>query len=164
LNATTGTVTANAAIVPAGTNGDVAVFVTNNSDLVIDVNGYFAPPAAGGLSLFNLSPCRPLDTRNPAGSPPFSGQIDTNIVATVCGAPATAQAYVLNATVVPAGALGFLTLWPQGSSQPLVSTLNAVDTAITSNMAIVPTTNGSISAFASSSTQLVLDIAAYFAP
>jgi hypothetical protein len=71
---------------------------------------------------------------------------------------------VLNATVVPSGILGYLTLWPQGATQPLVSTLNANDGAITSNMAIVPTTNGLISAFAQDPTQLVLDLSGYFAP
>ncbi|MCU1220128.1 MAG: hypothetical protein JWN42_1325, partial [Candidatus Angelobacter sp.] len=79
-------------------------------------------------------------------------------------APSAARSYVLNATVVPPAALGFLTLWPQSAAQPLVSTLNAADGAVTSNMAIVPTTNGSISAFGSNSTHLVLDISAYFAP
>src|SRR6202040_2233654 len=100
LNATTGAVTANAAIVPSGANGDISVFVTNPSDLVIDVNGYFAPPGPGGLSLHNLTPCRALDTRNPAGSPPFNGAKDLNVAAASCGAPASAQSYVLNATVV----------------------------------------------------------------
>jgi len=166
LNAPTGTVTANAAIVPAGTNGDVSVFVTNDSDLVIDINGYFAPPGTGtgGLSLYNLVPCRVLDTRNPPGSPPFVGTLNVNVAASACGAPISAQSYVLNATVVPQGALDYLTLWPQGAAQPVVSTLNAWDGTITSNMAIVPTTNGSVSAFATDSTHLVLDISAYFAP
>jgi hypothetical protein len=166
LNAPTGAVTANAAIVPAGTNGDVSVFVTNDSDLIIDVDGYFAPPGTGtgGLSLYNLVPCRVLDTRNPPGSPPFVGTLNVNVAASACGTPVSAQSYVLNATVVPQGALGYLTLWPQGAAQPSVSTLNASDGMVTSNMAIVPTTNGSISAFASNPTHLVLDISAYFAP
>ena len=76
----------------------------------------------------------------------------------------TAQGYVLNATVVPSGPLGYLTLWPQGATQPLVSTLNAVDGAITNNMAIVPTSDTNISAYASGSTHLILDISGYFAP
>lgn len=38
---------------------------------------------------------------------------------------------------MPPGALGFITLWPQGTAQPQTSTLNAIDGAITSNMAIV---------------------------
>src|SRR6266576_3539758 len=166
LNGPTGTVAANGAIVQAGTNGDVSVFVTNDSDLVIDINGYFAPPGTGtgGLSLYNLVPCRVLDTRNPAGSPPFAGTLNVNVAASACGAPGSAQSYVLNATIVPQGALGYLTLWPQGAAQPFVSTLNAWDATVTSNMAIVPTTNGSVSAFATASTHLVLDISAYFAP
>jgi hypothetical protein len=164
LNASTGKVTANGAIVPAGTNGDVSVFVTDNSDLVIDINGYFAPPAAGGLSFHTLSPCRVVDTRNPPGSQPFNGTRNVDVNGSGCGVPASAQAFVVNATVVPPGALGFLTLWPQGASQPLASTLNAGDGAITSNIAIVPTTNGSVSAFVSDPSHLVLDISGYFAP
>jgi len=66
--------------------------------------------------------------------------------------------------VVPPAPLGYLTLWPDGGTQPVASTLNAVDGAVTSNMAIVPTTNGKIDAFVSNLTQLVMDISAYFAP
>jgi hypothetical protein len=64
--------------------------------------------------------------------------------------------------VVPTGALGYLTLWPQGQTRPVVSTLNALDAAITSNMAIVPTTNGSISAFVTNPTHLIVDVFGYF--
>jgi hypothetical protein len=71
---------------------------------------------------------------------------------------------VLNVTVVPPGALGYITLWPNGSAQPLVSTLNASDGAVTSNLAIVPTTNGSINVFTSNPTQLIFDIFGYLAP
>ena len=78
--------------------------------------------------------------------------------------PATAEALVFNATVVPQGLLGYLTLWRDGAGQPVVSTLNALDGAITSNMAIVPTLNGFIDAFATDKTDLILDIFSYFAP
>jgi hypothetical protein len=70
----------------------------------------------------------------------------------------------LNATVVPPVRLGYLTLWPDGENQPIVSTLNANDGSVTSNMAIVPTINGNIDAFSSNPTQLILDISSYFAP
>jgi len=46
----------------------------------------------------------------------------------------------------------------------VVSTLNADDGAVTSNMAIVPTSNTEISAFATSNTYLILDVSDYFAP
>jgi len=163
LNAVTGTVTANAVIVPAGGNGAIDVFATDDTDLVIDADGYFAAPASGGLSLYNLVPCRVLDTREPTGAQPFDGTRNVNVSET-CGVTAAAKAYVFNATVVPPAALGYLTMWPQGEPQPMVSTLNAVDGAITNNMAIVPTTNGSIDAYAAALTQLILDISGYFAP
>jgi hypothetical protein len=87
-----------------------------------------------------------------------------DVVGSFCGPPATALAYVFNATVVPTGALGYLTLWPDGTGQPVVSTLNAFDGALTNNMAIVPSTNGKVDAYANGLTQLILDISSYFAP
>jgi hypothetical protein len=168
LSAPTGQVTANAAIVAAGTNGSINVYASNTTDLIVDVDGYFAMPATGGLSLYTVSPCRVLDTRNPSNGAAgagqaFSGELDENIQASACGVPVGAQAYVLNATVVPSTPLGYLTLWAQGTAQPLAATLSAIDQTVTSNLAIVPTTNESISTFASNTTQLVLDLFAYFA-
>ncbi len=158
-----GTIVANAAIVPAGTAGGINTYATNDTDLVIDVNGYFAPAASGGLSLYNVTPCRVLDTRFGAGA--FQGiRADTINPSTCMPSGANAQAFVLNATVVPQGGLSYLTLWPSGQAQPTVSTLNAVDGAITANMAIVPTSNGVVSFYATDPTQLILDLSAYFAP
>jgi len=169
LNNPTATVVANAAIVPAGTNGDIDVFAYNTTDLLIDIDGYFAAPGTNGLSMYPVAPCRVLDTRqvgNGRNGQPFTGTLSppVNVVGSVCAPPSSALAYVFNATVVPSGSLGYLTLWPDGSGQPVVSTLNAVDGFITSNMAIVPTTNGSIDAYAAGLTQLILDISGYFAP
>jgi subtilase family serine protease len=162
LNATTGAVAANAAIVPAAANGDISVFVSDSSDVVLDVDGYFAAPGSGGLALYTVPACRVLDTRSSSGL--FNGDLQVAAGPSACAPPSTAEAYVLNATVVPSGGLGYLTLWPAGQTQPTVSTLNAVDGAITSNMAIVPTYNGNIESFSSSSTQLILDISGYLAP
>jgi hypothetical protein len=164
LNDPTGTVEANAAITPAGTGGSIDVLATNPTDLAVDINGYFAPAAEGALSLYTLPTCRALDTRNPAGAPPFAGTINVNVLGSGCGGTDTAQAYVFNATVVPEGFLGYLTLWPEGNVKPVVSTLNAYNGDVTSNMAIVPTSNTEISAFATSNTFLILDISGYFAP
>ena len=171
LNATTGVVTANAAIVPSGTSGAISVYVTDNTDLIIDVDGYFAPGASGSqpadgaqaLSLYTLAPCRVLATRHSTGT--FSGMLPVTVLASPCSVP-SAEAYVLNATVIPFGghSMGYLSLWPDAEGQPVVSTLNAVDGALTSNMAIVPTLNGSIDAYVQNPADLVLDIFSYFAP
>ncbi len=162
LNAITGAVTANAAIIPAGTGGNISLFVHESADVLVDVNGYFAPPASGGLSLYTVTACRVLDTRTSA-DPTFSGVLNVKVHDSNCAPPRAASAYVLNATVVPTGALGYLRLGPAGAT-PTVSTLNAADGAITSNMAIVPTTNGAIDAYSPSPTALILDLSAYFAP
>ncbi len=163
LNALTGTIVANAAIIPAANNdGDISVYANNNTNLVIDINGYFAPAGTGGFSLYTTPPCRALDTRT--GNGVFSGTLTVNVGGSVCAPPSTAEAYVLNATVVPPGPMGYLILWAFQTTQPLVSTLNALDGAITSNMAIVPATSGEIDAFAINPTQLILDLSGYFAP
>jgi hypothetical protein len=113
-----------------------------------------------------VAPCRVIDTRHVGNGQPFSGTLNppVDVGGSVCGTPATAQAYVFNATVVPTGSLGYLTLWPDLTNQPTVSTLNASDGLVASNMAIVPSTNGKVDAFANGITQLVLDISSYFAP
>jgi hypothetical protein len=162
LNDPTGTITANAVIVPTGASGSVNVFSSDQTNLVIDIDAYFAQPASGGLALYTMQPCRVLDTRQSPGVPISS--LTFNVLVSTCGVPPNARAYVFNATVVPTGSLGFLTIWPEGQTQPLVSTLNALDGAITSNLAIVPTTNGSVSIFASQPTHLILDLSGYFAP
>jgi len=164
LNDTTGTALSNAAIVPAGAGGQIDVYATNATDLVVDIDGYFAPPSTGGLSLYDVTPCRVLDTRQPPGNPPFSGMIHVNVEGSACGVSSSARAYVFNVTAVPPGKLGYVTLWPMGVAQPTAAELNDTDGTITGNMAIVSTNTGSISAYASNPTQLVLDIFGYFAP
>ena len=164
LNNPTATVVANAAIVPAAPDGDIDVYAYNSTDLIIDINGYFAAPRAERpLAVSHRAVPRarhPHQQRQAVGRDRRS----VNVEGSVCAPPASAQAYVFNATVVPPGKMPYLTLWPDGQPQPVVSTLNAYDGAVTSNMAIVPTTNGHIDAYAAGLTQLILDISGYFAP
>jgi len=169
LNDKTGTVVANAAIVPAGSENATAFYAHSNaSNLLVDVDGYFAAPGAGGLSLYPLTPCRVLDTRQVGNGQPFVGDWNppngVDVLTSQCAPPGSAKGFVFNATVVPSGSMPYLTLWPHGEQQPTASTLNAYDGFITSNMAIVPTNDGSIDAYAAGLTQLILDISGYFAP
>jgi hypothetical protein len=166
LNNPTGTYVANAAIVPAGTGGMVTAYASTDTDLLIDINGYFSATGQGGLSLYPVVPCRVIDMRGIGSGQPFSGTLSppVDVVDSNCGLPGSAQAYVFNATALPSPTLHYLTLWPDQQPVPGVSTLNAIDGLVTSNMAIVPTTNGKVEAFASGTTQLILDIFSYFAP
>jgi hypothetical protein len=170
LNSPDGSILANAAIVPAGAGGGISAFASDETDLLIDINGYFIPPAANSLQFYPLTPCRVLDTRNPNGAfggPAIAAGTSRSfaIASSGCGAPGSAAAYSLNVTVVPHGGLGYLTSWPTGQPQPNVSTLNSLDGTILANAAIVPAgTGGSVDFFASDTTDLVVDINGYFAP
>ncbi len=79
LNSLDGRIKANAAVVPAGTQGAVNVYVTQTTNVVIDIDGYFAAAGGSSLAFYPLTPCRVADTRKstfPQGlGPPFlSGQ------------------------------------------------------------------------------------------
>jgi hypothetical protein len=115
LNANTGAVTAAAAIVPAGQpNGGVSVYASDDADMLIDIDGYFAAPATGGLTPYPQLASRVIDTRSSSSG--FRGTLTVNVSGSACAPPATASAYVFNATVVPPASLGYLTLW--ANSQP----------------------------------------------
>ncbi len=58
---------------PAGTSGEITAYGSNDTDLVIDINGYFAPAGQNGLSLYPAVPCRVIDTRKIGNGQPFSG-------------------------------------------------------------------------------------------
>jgi len=82
-----------------------------------------------------------------------------------CGIPSTAQAFALNMTAVPQGALGFLSAWPTGQGYPGVSTLNSTNGNVIANAAIIPSgTGGAITVVAANPTDLIIDIVGYFAP
>ena len=171
LNSWTGKVVANAALVPAGSNGSVSVFVQDPTNVILDTNGYFAPPGTtGALTFYPVTPCRVADTRGAVGDfggPTMEAQATRRfaIPASACSVPATAAAYSLNVTVVPSGVLPYLTTWPTGSGQPGVSTLNSFDGSVVANAAIVPAgTGGAINVFVDSRTDVILDINGYFAP
>jgi len=133
--------------------------VTDATDVIIDINGYFAPPGTtGALNFYPLTPCRVADTRSYGGitgafgPPTMSGNTarDFPMLSSSCSIPGTAQAYSLNMTVSPPGPLGYLTAWPAGNAFPTVSTLNAPAGGLVANAAIVPAgTGGDIDVFVS---------------
>jgi hypothetical protein len=172
LNSPVGVVVANAAMVPAGTSGDISIYVSDATNVLFDINGYYAAPGAGGLGFYPMTPCRVADTRGYGGftgqfGPPAMGTASTRsfpVQSSVCDVPSAAEAYSLNVTVVPsASALGFLTTWPTGQSQPLASTLNSPEGLAVANAAIVPAgTGGAIDIYASDPTNVLFDINGYF--
>src|SRR5205807_10329469 len=102
LNSSDGRIKANAAVVAAGTSGNVSVYVYDETHVILDINGYFVPSGItpSGLVFYPLPPCRVMDTRLPMG--PLGGPIlaggatrTAPILTSSCGLPASAAAYSL---------------------------------------------------------------------
>ena len=134
-----------------------------------------ALPSAA-LPFIAIPPCRIADTRDgsfPAnfGPPSLVGGATGRtfvIPSGPCpGLPADAGAWSLNFTVVappgtPPG--GYLSVWPTGGTQPIVSTLNFTSNSILANAAVIPAgTGGGINVFVNFSTDLIIDVNGYYA-
>ncbi len=128
---------------------------------------------ASGLVFYPLpSPVRLLDTRVNAtactvpGSPITGGTSLLQAAAGTCGIPATAKAITGNVTVVLPGANGFLTLYPSDATQPTAANTNFAAGDVLNNVFTVGlgATDGALKIFASSTAEVVIDIAGYYAP
>ncbi len=80
-------------------------------------------------AFFTLTPCRLIDTRNPAGplaGPALQPHVVRNfILPGSCGVPSTALALSVNVTITQPAAAGDLRLYPSDApSAPLTSTIN----------------------------------------
>ena len=53
----------------------IATYATNDTDLVIDINGYFAAPGSGRAVVLSADALPRLDTRHVGNGQPFSGEL-----------------------------------------------------------------------------------------
>jgi hypothetical protein len=97
LNSFAGQVVANGAVVPAGVNGSFDVFVTDRTDVIIDINGYYASP--GTLTGTEAAPALPI------------GSAGTGFFSDAPGAIGITAGGLVQATVTTAG-LGIGTTAP----------------------------------------------------
>jgi len=165
LNSLDGRVIANAAIVPAGSGGAISIYVSDQTDVIIDIDGYFAPPGPGGLVFVPVPPCRAVSTVISAGaSPSFALSKAGN-----CPDLSSAVAYSLNVTAIPPQQeYLYLTIWPTPTMPgppPIISTLNSTDGAGISNTALVPAgSGGAVEVYVYSQATVDIDVNGYFAP
>jgi Bacterial Ig-like domain (group 3)/IPT/TIG domain len=186
INFGAGDVVPNLVEVGTGTNGDISLFSSAQSNVVVDVEGYVSPTASSGAGagLYNplTAPTRVCDTRagNPSALSGASAQCNgsgggerlgagstmTLQIAGVGGVPANASAAVLNVTVVGPTAAGYLTVFPQGATRPTASNVNYVAGEVTANRVTVPLSSGAspgeISIYSSSSANVVVDVSGYY--
>ena len=120
-------------------------------------------------NFFTVTPCRLVDTRQPAG--PFGGPAltcgadRTFVVAGACGVPAGAKAISVNATVTTTSGSGNLRLFAAGAPAPTVSALNWSAGQTRGNNGIVRlSASGHFSARCapSGTTHFILDVNGYF--
>lgn len=157
--------------------GQFKIYTVAQTDLVIDVHGYFSTEASdvNGLGLLFTplpAPVRLLDTRASGasgcftpGAPLQSGVEKSQLGRGTCTIGASAQAIVGNATVVNNPSNGFLTLWPSSATRPLVASSNWVANKVFNRYFTVSLGgDGNFKMYASSGTDLVIDVSGYFAP
>jgi hypothetical protein len=170
-----------------GSNGEVSIFSSSATDVVVDLEGYTASTASAGVGagLFDpLSPVRICDTRagNPSSLSGGDGQCNgtgnsgerlsgggtqTIQVATNNGIPAGAIAVVLNVTVVNPAGNGYVTVFSEGAQRPVTANVNFQTGQTTGNRVVVPlsttgATPGQVAVFSSQATDLVIDVSGYY--
>jgi len=170
VNFVTGSTVANGVVARAGTTGQVCVYVSEATDLVVDVTGFF--PAGSGFT--PLVPARLLDSRAEGATADGSsvnvgvraaGSVTELKVAGRGGVATNASAAVLNVTATDPAGEGYVTVYPCGSPRPLASSLNFMPGATVPNGVITRVgSSGRVCLFVSSATHLVVDVTGYFPP
>ncbi len=164
-----------------GVDGRFVIFPTTQTDLVVDVLGYYSPDAVDvngmGLLFSPLAhPIRLLETRNVPGfpgcykpnAPLAGGAIRTQPAWGLCDGltiPAAALGLIGNATTVnPLG--GYLTFWPSTAAQPIIATSNFTPGQVFNRHFTtgLGNTDGAFNIYTLTATDLVVDLSGYFAP
>lgn len=168
LNFTAGAVVANAVIAKIGTGARVCLFVSHDTQLIVDVSGYFSHTS----SFRSINPARVLGTR-PGDSTidglqqgegiRTRGTVTTLQITNRVTVPTDASSVVLNVTVTEAEGPGFITVYPCGSDMPTASNLNYLAGSTVANLVVTKVgPGGTVCIFNSRDTHLVIDVNGYF--
>ena len=156
--------------------GQFKVYSVAQTDVVIDVSGYFSPELVDvngtGLLFTPIVPSRLQDTRpgQPAcfnlGTPLPSGVDVTQAAAGSCTIASTARAIMGNVTVVTPAAQGFVTFWPSNIPRPLIATSNFQTSRNFNRFFTVGLgpADGAFKMYSLAMPHLVVDVSGYFAP
>jgi len=175
LNFVPGTVRPNQFTVGLGSDGTFNLLSNTGGHFIIDITGYYALPAPGGLYFHPLpQPVRLLDTRsgasafvhpNAALTPGQTLNLPGRFTSAGVTVPPSAAALAGNATVdssinVPPG---FATLFPGGTPLPATSNLNyAAGTVAPNAFTVALGSDGSFNLFSQSGGNFVIDITGYY--
>ncbi len=178
LNWAAGETIANSVTVALGPDG--AINLTNafgSTDVVVDIQGYYGPNAAPSTEgqFHSVMPARICDTRSIMSSNQCNSNgngtlgPDSTLSVAVAGyggvSSTDAQDVVLNVTATNTTASSYLTVYPAGSSMPLVSDLNWSAGTTIANQVIVPlSSSGDINIYNfKGSADVIVDVSGWFA-
>ena len=158
LNFYAGQTIANAAVAQPGEFGDVCLYTSAASHLIVDITGYF--PA--GAAYTAQTPARAADTRNGTGvrpgTVPAGGVLEVPATGRL-GVPADAEAVALNITAIAPAGTGFITIYPCGQPRPTASTLNfTAGRTIANGATAKPGQDGRVCLYTSQTTHLAVDV------
>lgn len=123
LNFTAGAIVPNAVIATVPANGEICFYVFGGSDILVDVNGWFAE----GSKYTSVTPVRIMNTRegvNVARGPVTDGVVNLDVnSAGFLGLGAIALNVTVTNTVAP-DVGGYVTVYPCDAPRPEASTLN----------------------------------------
>ncbi len=155
-------------VVPVGPAGTICVLTSVDTDLVIDVLGWFAP---GGHRFTGQVPERLLDTRRPAPVAPVTPVAPvatgttTRVQVAGTSRPADATGVSVNLTASGAKTGGYVTAFPCGGPQPDTSVLNVRPGVDVANHAVVALDAlGGFCLWNSAPVHLIADIDGWYAP
>jgi hypothetical protein len=164
LNFVAGQTVPNLVIAKLGTGGKISIFVSANSHVIADVQGWFS----NGGGYVPLSPARLLDTRAGVGAPvgaiASGASVDLQITGQG-GVPLSGvDSVVVNLTAVAPTGGGYITVWPTGSAQPNTSNVNFSAGSTVPNLVVTRVgNNGKISIYNfGGRTEVLADIQGYF--
>ena len=168
VNYVAGQVVPNGVIAPVGANGKVCFYSNSETDLIVDIAGYFV-----GLSFTGATPQRLIDSRDGSNNPQVSpaNPIVLNIAnlasQTSAGAsttvPADVKAAALNVTVVNPLEAGFVTVYPCDAPRPNASNVNYTKGQTVANGVIAPVSaDGQVCVYTNQPTDVIVDLAGWF--
>jgi hypothetical protein len=151
----------NQAVLPLAA-GRLCLVASADTDVIIDVNGWFR--ADGAVGYHALEARRLVDTRT--GGPIGAGEVrEVRVEGVRGGAPHEAVAVAVNLTAVGPVGDGFVRAYPCGADASEVSNVNVRAGRDRPNSAIVPSSpDGTICIVSSVATHLLVDVAGYVAP
>ncbi len=146
------------------------LYSSATANVIVDVTGYYAPPASGGLYFHPLpAPVRLLDTRigqtacTTPGSPILAGQELLQLGNGICSIPSTARVLVGNATAVNPLARGNITLFQGNISRPPITSGNyEAGLNLNSPFHVALSSSGQFRIYSSAQIDMVVDILGYY--